>query len=172
MATALAHAASNLRPKCAYEDADLCLYVQFAFDENQEALILMHELIPEASRKHAWKTLWKAQENLKKILEGNKEHKFELMEALGSELEAHVAVKAECKDKTKCETVLNLLAKSMGFTIGALKQALPDKKDDIQDRYNLVFGERGSGSGNYAEDMYYAAEDVLYMLENEQSESV
>ncbi|VDL72414.1 unnamed protein product [Nippostrongylus brasiliensis] len=164
-----ATAASNTH-MCAKEDANLCRNVQLAYDGNAGALFLIEELISNASL--AWKMLRQALECLKKILEGDKDHKSNLMNALRYQLEALDGVTSQCQDGAKCKALSDFLAWSMDVILTAMKVALPDKKDDIQDKYDLVFGKNGASSGKYAEDMYYAGREILDMLQEEQSESV
>ncbi|VDL72415.1 unnamed protein product [Nippostrongylus brasiliensis] len=152
---------------CANEDANLCLYLLQAYDENVEVLVEAYEL---TSGSNVYKTLFKALEYLRLILEGySGDKKSDLMEALNLELETHDAVTTLCSDAQKCEKLANHLAKSMENIIAALKEAVPEKKDDIEDIYNLVFGENGSRSSTFAEDMYYVVIDILNMLQEEQS---
>ncbi|WKY13402.1 hypothetical protein Q1695_004319 [Nippostrongylus brasiliensis] len=155
---------------CANENANLCLYLQQAYDENVEVLVEAYEL---TSGSNVYKTLFKALEYLRLILEGySGDKKSDLMEALSLELETHDAVTTLCSDAQKCEKLANHLRNSMENIIAALKEAVPGRKDDIDDIYNLVFGEHGSRPGSFAEDMYYVAVDVLNMLQEELSESL
>ncbi|WKY13399.1 hypothetical protein Q1695_004316 [Nippostrongylus brasiliensis] len=160
---------SVVRRDCASKYPTVCPYVQLAKEANDRALNFTRHLKKEfhGKDKDIIDTLLKAEEYLKTILEGRTTNlTSELINALELELVVHEYVFVFCQDETTCEVISIQIGKSIENLIMALERADPEMAGDIYEKYNDVFGKKGSRTGKYADDITYVGEDVSEIFDS------